>query len=126
MTKNNKISLVVAGAMLISLFLPFAGKGLFAVSLFDALTSGAGTGELIAVNILVIAFAVLTFMKKHLIARICSGIILAACLYGAFKMAELQSGLGSLGGDVNLFSILGIGAYLLLLSSVAGVIFSKP
>lgn len=125
MTKNNKISLAVAGAMLISLFLPFVKMGVISLSLFDALTSG-GSGELIAVNILVIAFAVLTFMKKHLIARICSGIILAACLYGAFKMAEAQSGLGSLGGDVNLFSILGIGAYLLLLSSVAGVIFSKP
>ncbi len=43
-------------------------------------------------------------------------------------MADAQSGLekSGFGGDVNFFSFLGIGAYLLLLSSVAGVIFSKP
>jgi len=124
---NKKISLAVAGAMLISLFLPFAKFGPVGISLFDALTTdGAQSAELIGITVLVVAFAVLTFMQKHLFARICSGVILLACLYGAYKMADAQSAMGQLGADVNMFSILGIGAYLLLLSSVAGVIFSKP
>ena len=125
---NKKISLAVAGAMLISLFLPFVKLGPAGVSLFDALTTdGAQSAELIGITVLVVAFAVLTFMQKHLFARICSGVILLACLYGAYKMADYGSAMGGqLGADVNMFSILGIGAYLLLLSSVAGVIFSKP
>ena len=125
---NKKISLAVAGAMLISLFLPFAKFGPVGISLFDALTTdGAQSAELIGITVLVVAFAVLTFMQKHLFARICSGVILLACLYGAYKMADYGSAMGGqLGADVNMFSILGIGAYLLLLSSVAGVIFSKP
>ena len=125
---NKKISLAIAGAMLISLFLPFAKLGPMGVSLFDALTTDGGmqSTELIGVTVLVVAFAVLTFMEKHLFARICSGIILLACLYGAYKMADAGSAMGELGADVNMFSILGIGAYLLLLSSIAGVIFSKP
>ena len=125
---NKKISLAVAGAMLISLFLPFAKFGPVGISLFDALTTdGAQSAELIGITVLVVAFAVLTFMQKHLFARICSGVILLACLYGAYKMADYGSAMGGqLGEDVNMFSILGIGAYLLLLSSVAGVIFSKP
>ena len=124
---NKKISLAIAGAMLISLFLPFAKFGPVGISLFDALTTdGAQSAELIGITVLVVAFAVLTFMQKHLFARICSGVILLACLYGAYKMADAQSAMGQFGADVNMFSILGIGAYLLLLSSVAGVIFSKP
>jgi len=126
---NKKISLGVAGAMLISLFLPFAKLGPMGLSLFDALTTDvmqSYKAELIGITVLVVAFAVLTFMQKHLFARICSGVILLACLYGAYKMADAQSAMGQFGADVNMFSILGIGAYLLLLSSVAGVIFSKP
>tara|TARA_B000000441_G_scaffold116416_1_gene88485 strand:+ start:74 stop:457 length:384 start_codon:yes stop_codon:yes gene_type:complete len=123
---NKKISLAIAGAMLISLFLPFAKLGPIGVSIFDAITGGGQSAELIGITVLVVAFAVLTFMQKHLFARICSGVILLACLYGAYKMADAQSAMGQFGADVNMFSILGIGAYLLLLSSVAGVIFSKP
>ena len=123
---NKKISLAIAGAMLISLFLPFAKLGPMGVSIFDAVTGGADSAELIGVTVLVVAFAVLTFMEKHLFARICSGVVLLACLYGAYKMADAQSAMGQFGADVNMFSILGIGAYLLLLSSIAGVIFSKP
>ena len=123
---NKKSSLAIAGAMLISLFLPFAKLGPIGVSIFDAITGGGQSAELIGITVLVVAFAVLTFMQKHLFARICSGVILLACLYGAYKMADAQSAMGQFGADVNMFSILGIGAYLLLLSSVAGVIFSKP
>ena len=128
MMNNRKISLAIAGAMLISLLLPFVKFGPIGVSIFDAITGGADSAELIGISVLVVAFAVLTFKEKHLYARICSGVILLACLYGANKMAEAQSLLSQsgLGEDINMFSLLGIGAYLLLLSSVAGVIFSKP
>ena len=125
MTKNKKIALTAAGAMLVSLFLPFAKLGFISISIFDAVTNGAESTELIGVSILVIAFAVLTYFDKSLIARICSLLVLLACLYGAYKLADTQSSLGDFGMDVNMFNILGIGAYVLLLGSIAGVIFSK-
>ena len=131
MNKNKKISLTIAGVMILSILLPFAKIGVFSMSLFDAVKAGSSTPtgsspELIGLIVLIIAFGVLTFMDKHLFARICSVLILVACLYGAFKMADAQSGLSQLNVDVNVFSVLGIGAYLLLLGSIAGVIFSKP
>ena len=125
MSKNKKISLTIAGAMVLSVLLPFVKMGVFSISLLDALQAG-NSPELIGLIVLIIAFGVLTFMDKHLFARICSGLILVACLYGAFKMADAQSGLNQFNMDVNIFSILGIGAYLLLLGSIAGLIFSKP
>ena len=125
MNKNKKISLTIAGAMILSIFLPFVKFGIISVSLLDALKAG-NSPELIALVVLIIAFGVLTFMDKHLFARICSTIILVACLYGVFKMADAQSGLSQLNMDINFFSVLAIGAYLLLLGSIAGVIFSKP
>jgi len=124
MNKNKKISLTIAVAMIISILLPFFKFGVFSVSLLDAVKEG--NPETIGLIVLIIAFGVLTFMDKHLFARICSVLILVACLYGAFKMADAQSGLSQLNVDVNVFSLLGIGAYLLLLGSIAGVIFSKP
>ena len=125
MNKNKKISLTIAGAMILSILLPFAKIGVFSMSLLDAVKAGSSP-ELIGLIVLIIAFGVLTFMDKHLFARICSVLILVACLYGAFKMADAQSGLSQFNVDVNVFSVLGIGAYLLLLGSIAGVIFSKP
>jgi len=124
MNKNKKISLTIAGAMALSTLLPFVKFGPISISLLDAVIE-IGNPELIGLIVLIIAFGVLTFMDKHLFARICSGLILVACLYGGFKMADAQSGLGMLDIDVNVFSVLGIGAYLLLFGSIAGVIFSK-
>ena len=117
MTKNNKISLATAVTMLISIFIPFIKAGSTGISLFDAAQLPIDTAVPITLIVLVIVFAVLTFMKKHLIARICSIIILAVLL---FRIIDASS------AGANIFSVLGIGAYLLLLSSVAGVIFSKP
>ena len=94
------------------------------MSLLDAVQVNSSS-ELIGIIALIIAFGVLTFMDKHLFARICSGLILVSCLYGSFKIADAQSGLSQINIDVNIFSVLGIGAYLLLLGSIAGVIFSK-
>lgn len=111
--------------MIIWLFLPFVKLGPLSVSFLDILSQNA-TPELLLLTLLIIAFGVLTFIDKYLLARICSGLVLTACLYAAFSMGDKQSQMVSLGGDFNVFSLLGIGAYLLLLSSIAGVIFSKP
>lgn len=124
MKKNKKISLSIVGIMVLSTFLPFVKLGMLSMSLLDAVQVNSSP-ELIGIIVLIIAFGVLTFMDKYLFAKICSGIILMSCLYGAFKIADAQSGLSQINIDVNIFSVLGIGAYLLLLSSIAGVIFSK-
>ena len=124
MKKNKKISLSIAGIMVLSIFLPFVKLGMLSMSLLDAVQVNSSP-ELIGIIVLIIAFGVLTFMDKYLFAKICSGIILMSCLYGAFKIADAQSGLSQINIDVNIFSVLGIGAYLLLLGSIAGVIFSK-
>lgn len=124
MKKNKKISLTVAAIMVLSIFLPFVKLGVLSMSLLDAVQVNSSP-ELIGIIVLIIAFGVLTFMDKYLFAKICSGIILISCLYGAFKIADAQSGLSQINIDVNIFSVLGIGAYLLLLGSIAGVIFSK-
>ena len=124
MKKSKKISLTVAAIMVLSIFLPFVKLGVLSMSLLDAVQVNSSP-ELIGIIVLIIAFGVLTFMDKYLFAKICSGIILMSCLYGAFKIADAQSGLSQINIDVNIFSVLGIGAYLLLLSSIAGVIFSK-
>ena len=124
MKKNKKISLSIAGIMVLSIFLPFVKLGMLSMSLLDAVQVNSSP-ELIGLIVLIIAFGVLTFMDKYLFAKICSGIILMSCLYGAFKIADAQSGLSQINIDVNIFSVLGIGAYLLLLGSIAGVIFSK-
>ena len=124
MKKNKKISLTVAAIMVLSIFLPFVKLGVLSMSLLDAVQVNSSP-ELIGIIVLIIAFGVLTFMDKYLFAKICSGIILMSCLYGAFKIADAQSGLSQINIDVNIFSVLGIGAYLLLLGSIAGVIFSK-
>lgn len=124
MKKNKKISLTIAGIMVLSIFLPFVKLGMLSISLLDAVQVNSSP-ELIGIIVLIIAFGVLTFMDKYLFAKICSGIILISCLYGAFKIADAQSGLSQINIDVNIFSVLGIGAYLLLLGSIAGVIFSK-
>ena len=124
MKKNKKISLSIAGIMVLSIFLPFVKLGMLSMSLLDAVQVNSSP-ELIGIIVLIIAFGVLTFMDKYLFAKICSGIILMSCLYGAFKIADAQSGLSQINIDVNIFSVLGIGAYLLLLGSIVGVIFSK-
>ncbi len=61
---NKKISLAIAGAMLISLFLPIVKIGPLGVSIFDAITAKGGdvSTEAIGISVLVVAFAVLTFM----------------------------------------------------------------
>ena len=125
MNNNKKIRLGIAGAMLLCIFLPFAKMGILSASLLDLVQADANL-ETVALLVLIIAFGVLTYMDKHLFAKICSGLVLLALLYGAFQMADAQSAASQFGADVNVFSILGLGAYLLLLSSVAGIIFSKP
>ena len=125
MNNNKKIRFGIAGAMLLCIFLPFGKMGILSVSLLDLVQADANL-ETVALLVLIIAFGVLTYMDKHLFARICSAVILLGLIYGAFKLSDYQSALNQFGGDVNIFSFIGVGAYLLLLSSVAGIIFSKP
>tara|TARA_X000001036_G_C20562880_1_gene759217 strand:+ start:48 stop:410 length:363 start_codon:yes stop_codon:yes gene_type:complete len=115
---NRKITLGIAGAMVLSLFLPFVKVMGFGASLFDIATKMPGDNfELVALIALVIGFAVTTFMGKPAIARICSGLILLACIYSTYKVVDA--------GAAGVFEVLAMGAYILVLSSIAGVIFSK-
>lgn len=125
LTKNKIVSLGIAAAMVLSIFLPFFKIGKLNLFLLDILQAGESP-ESILLLILIIAFGVLTFMDKHLFARICSVIILIVLLYGAYNMADAQSRLSQLDVDINIFKLLGLGAYLLLISSVLGVVFLKP
>jgi len=125
LTKNKIVSLGIAAAMVLSIFLPFFKIGKLNLFLLDILKAGESP-ESILLLILIIAFGVLTFMDKHLFARICSVIILLVLLYGAYNMADDQSILSQFDVDINIFKFLGLGAYLLLISSVLGVVFSKP
>lgn len=125
LTKNEIVSLGITTTMVLSIFLPFFKIGKLNLFLLDILQSGESP-ESILLLILIIAFGVLTFMDKHLFARICSVIILLVLLYGAYNMADDQSILSQFDVDINIFKFLGLGAYLLLISSVLGVVFSKP
>ena len=125
---NKNITLSAAVAMIISIFLPFVKIGMISTSLFDILKIGESP-ELIVLTILIVAFGILVVLNEHLFARISSVLILSACLYVAFKLADAQSSLNKFDGpvsNINIFSVLGIGAYILSFGSILGVIFSKP
>tara|TARA_B100000900_G_scaffold373522_1_gene354125 strand:- start:739 stop:1647 length:909 start_codon:yes stop_codon:yes gene_type:complete len=122
------ITLSSAVAMILSIFLPFVKIGMISTSLFDILKIGESP-ELIGLTILIVAFGILSVLNEHLFARISSVLILSTCLYVAFKLANVQSSLNKFDGQVsyiNIFSVLGIGAYVLFFGSILGVIFSKP
>ena len=125
---NKNITLSAAVAMIISIFLPFVKIGMISTSLFDILKIGESP-ELIVLTILIVAFGILVVLNEHLFARISSVLILSACLYVAFKLADAQSSLNKFDGpvsNINIFSVLGIGAYILSFGSILGVVFSKP
>ena len=51
--------------------------------------------------------------------------MLLILLYAIFKVYDAQSGLGTFGVEINFFSLVGVGAYVMLISSVLSIIFSK-
>jgi len=125
MTQNKKIQYGVAAAMLLSMFLPFLDiMGLFSFSIFDVITNSEISSQAPDLWLfvgLIVAFAALTFMNKPSIARIVSGILLAIILW---KLYDITSDTPD-DAPVSIFDFLGIGAYLLFASTIAGVIYSK-
>jgi hypothetical protein len=115
MNTNKKISLIAGGLLLLSMFLPYVKMGMIQASLFDVVTNKFDS---LATLILVLTIGALvsSFLDKTRIARICfSGVILIFIInmYNASNPT------------VSLFDFLGIGAYLIFISSLVGVIFSK-
>lgn len=123
--KTKQISLVIAVVMFVSMFLPFLK--LFAIerSLFELIEQGGKGVLLYSLLILILLFSVLSITKQYLYARICSGLILLACL---FFPIDFYSG----GDDVFTFTFnwwsefLTSGAYILIISSILGVILINP
>lgn len=112
MGRNKTISLVAGVVMIISLFLPFVDLGAFGgLSLFDGLKAGGDTQTYIF-TALIAFFAVLTAINQPLGARIIAIIILLWMLFILFAAGFMVS-------------ILGVGAWLILLGSLLGTLFSK-
>lgn len=114
MGRNKTISLVAGVVMIIGLFLPFVDLGLGALgkaSLFDGLKAGGDTQTYIF-TALTAFFAVLTAINQPLGARIIAIIILLWMLFILFAA----------GFTVSIF---GVGAWLILLGSLLGTLFSK-
>ena len=114
LTTNKKIGLACAIGLLVSFFLPYISMMGISVSLMDA-------SELQALlwlyPICGAAAAFLTFKGSVGMARIAFIVALGLWIY--------QNFLGESGAGTDIFSVAGIGCYLLIASSVAGVIFSK-
>ena len=114
LTTNKKIGLACAIVLIISFFLPYVSAGSMSFSLMDAaeLTAKVWIWPLCGA-----AAAFLTFKDNVGMARIAFIVSLGFWVYYNF-MAE-----HSVGMDV--FEAAGIGLYLLVASSVAGIVFSK-
>ena len=124
MTTNKKISLGAAGAMVLSVFLPYANFGPVSASLFDAIQVDP-VSEATLILLLSIGALVTAFLDKAKISRICSGVVLASLLYGLYQMNEAATVASKLGVDVSIFDVIGFGLYVTLIASIVGVIFSK-
>ena len=113
MGRNKSISLLAAALLIIGLFLPFV-KAIIDVSLFEAMSLPMGMGTLpIIIGIIVLLYAVFTFINKPLGARIMAIIVLLYVLYGIIGAAGFS------------LSLVGIGAWLMLVGSLLGALFSK-
>ena len=122
---NKNISIGAGAVMTISIFLPLFSLGAVSASLFDGISADIAT-EATLVALFAIGALVSAFLDKPSIARICSGVVLAAVLYTLYNTYDLQSSLASaLNVDVNLLSMVGIGGWSMLVASIVGVLFSK-
>ena len=113
LTTNKKIGLGCAIALVISGFLPYITIGPITASLMDV--AGTSDGSLYLFPLLGIVAAILTFKDKVKVARILFLVSLLLWLLITFS--------GVLGLEI--FKVAGIGLYLLISSSVVGIIFSK-
>tara|TARA_B110000503_G_C7018850_1_gene358843 strand:- start:412 stop:798 length:387 start_codon:yes stop_codon:yes gene_type:complete len=123
--KNDKnVSLISGIVMLISCFLPYVKMGVFQISIFDVVSNDITT-EATLLPLLSIGAIIFAYLNRGIIARICSSGVLLILLYAIFKVYDAQSGLGTFGVEINFFSLVGVGAYVMLISSVLSIIFSK-
>jgi len=124
MKDSKNLSLISAIAMLISCFLPFVKMGIIQVSIFDIVSNDLAT-EATLLPLLSIISVITAFLNKGLIARISSSGVLLIMLYAIYKIYDAQAGAAAYGLEINLFSLTGIGAYVMLISSVLSILFSK-
>tara|TARA_B110000196_G_C20747746_1_gene476134 strand:- start:68 stop:424 length:357 start_codon:yes stop_codon:yes gene_type:complete len=114
LTTNKKIGLACAIALIISFFLPYISEGMMTISLMDMaeLTAKVWIWPLCGA-----AAAFLTFKDNVGMARIAFIVSLGFWVYFNF-LAEFSPGM-------DIFSVAGIGCYLLVASSAIGAVFSK-
>ena len=119
MTTNKKITLGAAGAMVLSVFLPYVDMAPYgSASLFDLIMLDPATRATL-VLLFAIGALVTAFLDKAKISRICSGVVLAMMLYALYGMTQAS------GGDVSIFDYIGFGFYVTIIASIVGVIYSK-
>jgi len=114
LTTNKKIGLACAIGLVISFFLPYISMMGISVSLMDAAEASAMVWIWPLCGA---AAAFLTFKGSIGMARIAFIAALGFWIYYNF-LAEMAPGM-------DILKVAGIGCYLLIASSVAGVIFSK-
>lgn len=114
---NKNISIGAGALMTISLFLPFMSMGGLSISLFDGVTT-APDAEGVIVLLAAVGALVTAFLDKPGIARLCSGVVLAACLYLIYNASQIP-------GAGDFMGLIGLGAYALFAGSIVGVLFSK-
>ena len=114
LSTNKKIGLACGVALLISFFLPYVSAMGFSFSLMD----GTKLNALLWIfPICGAGAAYLTFKDTVGMARISFLIALGYWVYLNF--------LADMGAGMDFFSAAGIGGYLLVASTIAGVVFSK-
>ena len=114
---NKNISIGAGALMTISLFLPFSGALGLSFSIFDGV-SAAPSAQGVILMLAAVGALVTAFLDKPGIARLCSGVVLAACLYAIYKISEAGAGAA-------ITDMLQVGAYTLFAGSIVGVLFSK-
>ena len=117
MNKNKKISLIAGALLLLSMFLPYVKMGMIQASIFDVISADIMSNSTL-MFVLTLGALFMSFKDNAKIARICFGAVLLILIYALFDASNTGAGF-------NVFDILGIGAYLAFISSLAGVIFSK-
>jgi|ETNmetMinimDraft_12_1059888.scaffolds.fasta_scaffold291412_1 hypothetical protein len=114
LSTNKKIGLGCAIALVISFFLPYISVGAMSASLMDAaeLTAKVWIWPLCGA-----AAAFLTFKDNVGMARIAFIVSLGFWIYYNF-LSEFAPGM-------DILEVAGIGCYLLIASSIGGIVFSK-
>jgi hypothetical protein len=113
-TTNKKIGLACGIGLIISFFLPYVDAMGISMSLMDAAEMKA---DVWVFPLCGAAAAFLTFTDKVGMARIAFIVPLAFWVYGTF--------IDESAGGMDTFDFAGIGMYLLIASSVVGIVFSK-